>query len=174
RRQDDRVDVVAREQAREVAARARARVRRGVGGERLRIEVAQVAHARGGDLREGAEEVLAPVAEPDDPDPQRGRHAHTTLRTRYTPCSWAFTQRRTLWATAQPMAAASTARNATHTAGTRFAGQPSAPTAAATVTPARTSRAPSRARARPSGGRARARIGSESRSRRTTNVRDRP
>src|SRR5437016_14496094 len=144
------------------------------GGEPRRVDVAKTGDARGIERGERADEVLAPVAEADDADVD-ARRAHTTRRTRKTPWRCARTQRWMLWAIAKPTAAAASTESATTSAGTRSPGQPSAPTITANTSATIPACAPLSvsSSARPRGAR-RARIGSASRSRNTTNVRDRP
>jgi len=68
RRDDDRVEVHAREHRREIGARAGVRVVLLRGLEELRIEVADLGDARARHPTERPEQVLAPVARAHDPD----------------------------------------------------------------------------------------------------------
>src|SRR5579862_2064895 len=141
RGEDDRIDVVATQELRVVARAARGGIVGEEGGEPRRVDVAEAGHARGVEPGEGADEVLAPVAEADDADVD-ARCAHTTRRTRNTPWRCARTQRWMLWAIAKPVAAVASTASATTRADTRCPGQPSAPTIAANTSATRPACAP--------------------------------
>src|SRR5207244_8387572 len=138
-------------------------------------EVAEAGHTRRRQRAEGAEQVLAPVAEADDGDVQAARRPHRVLRTRNTPCSCARTQRPTSWAIAQPTATARSAASPAPTTDTRPAGQPRPTRMSTSVTATSATGAPPSARpkAGPRRG-SRTRIGSAGRSRSTANVRESP